>query len=61
MFERKIDYFLSIFASISMFEHFRDDWACAEPIILLDRDRRRGQKNGWKGEQRKIQKMHVVR
>jgi|LakMenEpi03Aug12_release.lakeMendotaPanAssembly.Ray.scaffolds.fasta_scaffold540241_1 hypothetical protein len=29
------DFFLSIFARISLFEHFRSDWAYAEPFLLL--------------------------
>jgi hypothetical protein len=28
--------FPSIFARISMFEHFRGDWAYAEPIFFLE-------------------------
>ncbi len=31
---KKFDYFLSIFARISMFKHFRDNWAYAEPIFF---------------------------
>ncbi len=30
-FQKKIDSFPSIFARISMFEHFRGDWAYAGP------------------------------
>jgi hypothetical protein len=32
---KKIESFISIFARISVFEHFRGDWAYEEPIFLL--------------------------
>ncbi len=35
-FRKKIRFFSSIFARISMFEHFRGDWAYAEPNIFDD-------------------------
>ncbi len=36
MFEKNFASFPSIFARISMFEHFRGDWADAEPNFFLE-------------------------
>ncbi len=33
---KKIWIFISIFARISIFEHFRGDWAYAEPIFCWE-------------------------
>jgi hypothetical protein len=36
MFEKNFASFPSIFARISMFEHFRGDWAYAEPNFFFE-------------------------